>query len=701
VVVILAHIIGAHSVPTPYDGTAVPTPGKPNRLDIIPPPRRTQSSAPNQLSANTKVFDTEKEDRLMRSCSQVAKPSMIAVDTASIVWYCDIGEIASLQSPEWDAYLGFLTAVERERVLKYRFDDDRRRALISAMLQRWLVRSKLGLEKDTGFDILRTPENKPYAFCGNNPDGGDTPLSFWNYNLSHHGRYVGLASHATRLVGVDIVDISTRTSMVNTAHAYAMLFKGQLHPEELQAILAQSSELRAYALFFVIWSLKESFIKAVGLGLGYDLQTVRFSVYYAEGSIPMSPGSPHGLDSGDASSQAIAGYATVRIDGSERAMYRGGAYRNAEEIGVCARNGAWDISTAPPVPPSSAEVWSEKGHSGLWTFDFFSLDARHVISVAQGPLSDSLRSYKLLAWNGKEIPADLIPPSGNHRTALDGSADASTETDTNNDARAVAPPKPPSPTGVSDAGTLSSDNAAILAAESFETPSFVLFNTITPPRAIQMSVHSLLPPAMLEIVPPPQPMSPPATDLNNRYDLSILHSDGGDVGAAADPGKGGSNGAMECVSPSPTAGTTSGGMQYPVYKASVEMPLSPSARPKVFQQSPPGSNSASPLSKADLATSANVDWKTLPLPSRDVAVGSDFNSPAGWRTQMDKPSSAEIDRIGRQCVREVSCGDSEGQSEGGMTTDEGNRTPPLPSPGSGSGAGAGSGAACVSMCTIM
>jgi phosphopantetheinyl transferase len=34
-----------------------------------------------------------------------------------------------------------------------------------------------------------------------------------------------------------------------------------------------------YNMFFLYWSLKEAFIKAVGLGLGYDLASIEFTVY--------------------------------------------------------------------------------------------------------------------------------------------------------------------------------------------------------------------------------------------------------------------------------------------------------------------------------------------------------------------------------------------------------------------------------------
>jgi len=589
------------------------------------------------------------------------------IDTGTVAWYCDIGEIASLQSKEWEAYMGLLTPAEQERVLKYRFDDDRRRALVSALLQRWLVRNKLGVEQDASFEILRTPENKPYAFCKSD-QMPEYSLGFWNYNLSHHGRYVGLASHATRLMGVDIVDITTRTKMVNTAHAYAMLFKGQLHPEELQAILAQSSEQQSYALFFVIWSLKESFIKAVGLGLGYDLQTVRFSVYYQEGAVPVSPESPQGIGLEEFPAQAIAGYATVRIDGKERAMYRGGAYRNAEEMSVCTQSGAWDIDYVPPVPPSSVEIWPEDSHSGLWTFDFFSLDPRHVISVAQGPLVDSLRSYKLLAWGGRSIPTDLIPRSGNlSRPGLADVAEVSTETDTADAAGAAGADsaagdavsanvnvKPPSPCSV-DADGISGENAAALQpapATKVVSPSQV-FASVEPPGAIQLSVRDLLPRHMQRALPAPEPLSPPATDLNNRYDPSVLlpnPKDSSESQSASDKASPSSSIELMCASPSATdsAKNTGNALQFPVSTATAEMPLSPSA---CLNDPKPGK--ASPRGNPDLTVATYVDWKTMPLPSRNINICSDFNSPAGWRNQTDKPSSAEIDRIQRQTAREV------------------------------------------------
>jgi phosphopantetheinyl transferase len=37
---------------------------------------------------------------------------------------------------------------------------------------------------------------------------------------------------------------------------------------------SQSNEITKYQIFFTIWALKESYIKAIGLGLGFPLGQV-------------------------------------------------------------------------------------------------------------------------------------------------------------------------------------------------------------------------------------------------------------------------------------------------------------------------------------------------------------------------------------------------------------------------------------------
>ena len=42
--------------------------------------------------------------------------------------------------------------------------------------------------------------------------------------------------------------------------------------------VSEGCEFDRYTLFFVLWALKEAYIKAVGIGLGYDLKQVSTAV---------------------------------------------------------------------------------------------------------------------------------------------------------------------------------------------------------------------------------------------------------------------------------------------------------------------------------------------------------------------------------------------------------------------------------------
>ncbi len=74
------------------------------------------------------------------------------------IMFSDIRELHSVSSREWEAHMNLLSTREQNNVLKYRFDDDRRRALVSLLLQKSMVRSHLGVEDNASFEIRRTSE---------------------------------------------------------------------------------------------------------------------------------------------------------------------------------------------------------------------------------------------------------------------------------------------------------------------------------------------------------------------------------------------------------------------------------------------------------------------------------------------------------------------------------------------------------------
>ncbi|KAJ0102658.1 hypothetical protein Patl1_05888 [Pistacia atlantica] len=78
--------------------------------------------------------------------------------------------------------------------------EDRKRALVSRLLQNALVHEVLGIPVDE-IIIKRTIEGKPYLEC----DKVGMEFPNFNFNVSHHGDYVAIASEPLCLVGLDIV----------------------------------------------------------------------------------------------------------------------------------------------------------------------------------------------------------------------------------------------------------------------------------------------------------------------------------------------------------------------------------------------------------------------------------------------------------------------------------------------------------------
>ena len=212
--------------------------------------------------------------------------------------------------------LDILPSADQAKVTKFRALKDQKLSLVSALIQRAMIRQTFTCS-NKDFFIKRTSHNKPFATSEH------VSILDWNYNVSHHGSYVTILSDPSRPMGVDLVQRSVRKTWKESSCKYITQFTSQLTFSEQAACLKHSTEWKQYTHFFVIWSLKEAYIKAVGKGLYMDLLSVSFQVTFQS-----------------LSSDDVSGTATVKIDGCERLD---------------------------------------------WEFRFSSLDAQHVVTVAKGP----------------------------------------------------------------------------------------------------------------------------------------------------------------------------------------------------------------------------------------------------------------------------------------------------------------------------
>lgn len=138
--------------------------------------------------------------------------------------------------------LGTVTEKRREKALKLRSDDDRRRCLGAALLMYRAVNGGVPFDYETG------SFGKPYLDSG--------PC----FSLSHSGRYA-VCAVAEHEVGVDIE--KTRSHSPKLAERF-------FTPSESLRI-AQSET--PDELFCEYWVIKESYLKAVGTGLSVPLSS--------------------------------------------------------------------------------------------------------------------------------------------------------------------------------------------------------------------------------------------------------------------------------------------------------------------------------------------------------------------------------------------------------------------------------------------
>ncbi|RVE64646.1 hypothetical protein OJAV_G00127960 [Oryzias javanicus] len=171
---------------------------------------------------------------------------------------------------------------EKERIGQFVFTKDAKSAMVGRLLLRRFVCERMGIPW-TEIRLERSPRGKPYLA---------DPLKIsphcdrsWSFNISHQGDYVVLAADRGVQVGVDLMKVSMPGS--SSVSEFFRIMTRQFTPHEWSVIQSAGSEREQLATFHRHWTLKESFIKAIGTGLGFNLQRVEFHL----SPEPLRPGS--------------------------------------------------------------------------------------------------------------------------------------------------------------------------------------------------------------------------------------------------------------------------------------------------------------------------------------------------------------------------------------------------------------------------
>ena len=163
------------------------------------PPRRAPlpESVMRELRSlmNNKVPEAAKPPA-SSSSSSTASPAGV------FRWLVDVSTWEPTEA-EWELLLTLVSEEEAAKVKRFIREVDRKRALVSRLLQRRACVEATGVAW-ADVKIERTKGGKP--FMANKPKSGMPVSTNWNFNVSHEGMYVALAAEPLACCGIDVTE---------------------------------------------------------------------------------------------------------------------------------------------------------------------------------------------------------------------------------------------------------------------------------------------------------------------------------------------------------------------------------------------------------------------------------------------------------------------------------------------------------------
>lgn len=176
------------------------------------------------------------------------------------LWCTYIGEIG--EDSLFARYDALLTAEERARQARFRFVRDQRRYLVTRALVRTVL-SRYAEVRPEDWTFSAGPHGRPAI-------AAPRTVPVLEFNISHSADLVMLGVTSDRALGVDTESITARAADIDGLDRY-------FAPEESAALLSLPPPERRRR-FFELWTLKESYIKARGMGLAIALDSFRFEL---------------------------------------------------------------------------------------------------------------------------------------------------------------------------------------------------------------------------------------------------------------------------------------------------------------------------------------------------------------------------------------------------------------------------------------
>jgi 4'-phosphopantetheinyl transferase len=193
------------------------------------------------------------------------------------LWFCPNDDLAPALAGVLAAH--WLDEQERETAGRFLFERDRRQYLVAHTLVRRALALEAGLA-ESELAIWRSQRGRPFLrpLPGGLPRGG----SHLDFNLSHAGGYNLLGIVRRHRIGVDVERLDRDAQAIET-------ITGTFAPEEQEWVARAGAQRDRHRRALRLWTLKEAYAKARGLGLGLPFDEFAFTLAEDRGVTAFRP----------------------------------------------------------------------------------------------------------------------------------------------------------------------------------------------------------------------------------------------------------------------------------------------------------------------------------------------------------------------------------------------------------------------------
>lgn len=167
---------------------------------------------------------------------------------------------------EWILANRLVQRDEAKRISAFVFKRDAKASMAGRLLMRRCLVDSLR-QNNAKLNLTRTSDGRPVL---------TEPVANFDFNISHQGDFCAATSGRCKCIGIDIMQMKYTGGRHVTE--FFRLMRRQFTQGEWQFIKTPSFESQQIARFYRLWTLKESYVKAVGIGLGMDLQRINFRI---------------------------------------------------------------------------------------------------------------------------------------------------------------------------------------------------------------------------------------------------------------------------------------------------------------------------------------------------------------------------------------------------------------------------------------